>query len=54
VVEADASWAGPILEVIRSLDQPLILAFDRGRLMVLPQAVAKSTGLRQTLLALRI
>jgi hydroxymethylpyrimidine pyrophosphatase-like HAD family hydrolase len=53
VVEADGQWAGPILEVIRSLEQPLILAFNRGRLMVLPQAVAKSTGLRQALLALR-
>lgn len=54
VVEADAPFAGAILDVIRSLEQPLILAFNRGRLMVLPQAVAKSTGLRQALLALRI
>jgi hydroxymethylpyrimidine pyrophosphatase-like HAD family hydrolase len=54
VVEADARWAGPILEVIRSLEQPLILAFNRGRLMVLPQAVAKSSGVRHALLALRI
>jgi hypothetical protein len=54
VVEADAQWAGPILEVIRSLEQPLILTFNRGRLMVLPQAMAKSTGLRQALFALRI
>jgi haloacid dehalogenase-like hydrolase/uncharacterized protein DUF87 len=54
VVEADARWAGPILEVIRALEQPLILAFNRGRLMVLPQAVAKSSGLRHALLALRI
>lgn len=54
VVEADAKWAGPILEVIRSLEQPLILAFNRGRLMVLPQAIGKSTGLRQALLAHRI
>lgn len=54
VIEADARWAGPILETIRALEQPLILAFNRGRLMVLPQAVAKSTGLRQALQALRI
>jgi hydroxymethylpyrimidine pyrophosphatase-like HAD family hydrolase len=54
VVEADARWAGPILEVIRSLEQPLILAFNRGRLMVLPQAIGKSTGLRQALLAHRV
>ena len=54
VVEADAQWAGPILQVIRSLEQPLILAFNRGRLMVLPQAIGKSTGLRQALLSLRV
>ena len=54
VVEADAKWAGPILGVIRSLEQPLILAFNRGRLMVLPQSIGKSTGLRQALLSLRV
>lgn len=54
VVETDATWAGTILEVIRSLEEPLILAFNRGRLMILPQAVAKSTGLRQALFALRV
>ena len=54
VVEADANSARPILEAIRSLEQPLILAFNRGRLMVLPPALGKSTGLRQALLALRI
>lgn len=54
VLEADAQWAGPILEVIRSLEQPLILAFNRGRLMILPQAIGKSTGLRHALYSLRI
>ena len=54
VIEVDAQWAAPILDTIRSLEQPLILAFNRGRLMVLPQAIAKSTGLRQALLALRV
>jgi len=54
VIEVDAQCAAPILEAIRSLEQPLILAFNGGRLMVLPQAIAKSTGLRQALLALRI
>jgi len=54
VVETDAGFACTALEVLRQLEQPLILAFNRGRLMVLPQAVAKSTGLRQALLALRI
>lgn len=54
VVEMDAAWAVPTLEALRQLEQPLILAFNRGRLMVLPQSVAKSTGLRQALQALRI
>jgi hydroxymethylpyrimidine pyrophosphatase-like HAD family hydrolase len=54
VVETDAQWAWPMLEAIRSLEQPLILAFNRGRLMLLPQAIGKSTGLRQALFSLRI
>jgi hypothetical protein len=54
VVESDAEWAGPILDAIRSLEQPLILAFNRGRVMVLPQAIGKSTGLRQALITLRV
>jgi hypothetical protein len=54
VLETDAAAAPAVLEVIRSLEQPLVLAFNRSRLMVLPQAVAKSTGLRQALFALRI
>jgi hydroxymethylpyrimidine pyrophosphatase-like HAD family hydrolase len=54
VVETDASSADAALEVLRRLELPLILAFNRGRLMVLPQAVAKSTGLRQALGALRL
>jgi hypothetical protein len=54
VIEADAGAAPSILEVIRTLEQPLILCFNRGRLMVLPQAIAKSTGLRQALFALRV
>ncbi len=54
VVETDAASACTALEVLRELEQPLILAFNRGRLMLLPQAVAKSTGLRHALLALRV
>jgi hydroxymethylpyrimidine pyrophosphatase-like HAD family hydrolase len=54
VVEADAKWAGTMLDVIRSLEQPLVLAFNRDRVMVLPQSIGKSTGLRQALLALRV
>src|SRR4029079_5385967 len=42
------------LDVLRRLEQPLVLAFNRGRLMVLPQAISKSTGLRHALTALRV
>jgi hydroxymethylpyrimidine pyrophosphatase-like HAD family hydrolase len=54
VIETDAASAEAVLDVVRRLQQPLILAFNRGRLMVLPQGVAKSTGLRHALQALRL
>jgi len=54
VVETRAEMAPQVLAVIRELEQPLILAFNRGRLMILPQAIGKSTGLRHALSALRV
>jgi hydroxymethylpyrimidine pyrophosphatase-like HAD family hydrolase len=54
VVETDAANAAAAIETVRQLQQPLTLAFNRGRLMLLPQAIAKSTGLRQALKALRL
>jgi hypothetical protein len=54
VVEAEATAAPVILDVLRTLELPLALLFNRGRLMALPVAHAKSTGLRQALRALRI
>ncbi len=54
LVETDAGAASIVLETVRLLELPLVLAFNRGRLMILPQAVAKSTGLRQALRALRL
>jgi hydroxymethylpyrimidine pyrophosphatase-like HAD family hydrolase len=54
VIEADADAAPALLEIIRALEQPLTLSFNRHRVMVLPQAVAKSTGLRHALFALRL
>ncbi len=54
VVEAEASAAPIILHVIRTLELPLTLLFNRGRLMVLPIAVGKSTGVRQAVHALRL
>jgi len=54
VIEADASLAPPILAVIRSLQLPWMIAFNRGRLMVLPQSINKATGLRAALRMLRL
>ncbi|MGA2509899.1 MAG: HAD hydrolase family protein [Candidatus Acidiferrales bacterium] len=54
VVEADASVAPQILAVIREMELPLLLLFNRGRLMVLPQGVSKGVGLRAALSALRL
>ena len=54
LLEADAGAATRILSVIQTLEQPLVLAFNRTRVMVLPQAVSKSTGLREALFALRL
>jgi len=54
LVECAASAAPAVLDAIRELELPLTLAFNRGRMMILPPAVAKSTGLRQALFALRL
>jgi hydroxymethylpyrimidine pyrophosphatase-like HAD family hydrolase len=54
VVEADAAAAQQILDVIRFMELPLVLLFNRGRLMVLPQAISKGIGLREALSMLRL
>ena len=54
VVEADANAAPQILAVIRDMELPLLLLFNRSRLMVLPQGVSKGVGLRAALSALRL
>jgi len=54
VVEADAGDAGRILSVVRSLELPLALSFERGRVMALPAGVCKSAGLREVLHAFRL
>jgi hydroxymethylpyrimidine pyrophosphatase-like HAD family hydrolase len=54
VIETDASRAPSVLDVIRTLQQPQILAFNRGRLMVLPPGIAKSIGLERVLSTLRL
>jgi hydroxymethylpyrimidine pyrophosphatase-like HAD family hydrolase len=53
VIEAEARSALKIIDAIRQLQLPLILAFNRDRVMVLPQGVTKSTGLRHVLRALQ-
>jgi hydroxymethylpyrimidine pyrophosphatase-like HAD family hydrolase len=54
VVETDASCAPSVIEAIRALRQPLVIVFNRGRLMALPPAVAKSTGLQRVLWTMRL
>jgi len=54
VVECDANCAPSVLAVIRQLELPLLILFNRGRLMVLPQSVSKGIGLRTALATLRL
>jgi hydroxymethylpyrimidine pyrophosphatase-like HAD family hydrolase len=54
LLETDAALAPQILAVIRELELPYVLLFNRGRVMVLPQAISKATGLRYALTALRL
>jgi hypothetical protein len=54
IVEADADSAPQILGLIRQLELPLVLLFNRSRLMILPQAISKGTGLREALNVLRL
>jgi hydroxymethylpyrimidine pyrophosphatase-like HAD family hydrolase len=54
IVEADGRFASQILEVVRALELPLVLLFNRSRLMILPQGVSKSVGLHHALNALHL
>ncbi|MCC7033216.1 MAG: HAD family hydrolase [Acidobacteria bacterium] len=54
IVETDGGAAPVVLEVLHRLQLPLVLAFNRGRLMILPPAIAKSTGLREALRSIRV
>jgi hydroxymethylpyrimidine pyrophosphatase-like HAD family hydrolase len=54
LVDADASDAPRLLEVIRELELPLVLIFNRGRVMTSPQGVSKATGLHIALETLRL
>jgi hydroxymethylpyrimidine pyrophosphatase-like HAD family hydrolase len=54
IVEAAAADSPRLLALIRRLELPLALLFNRGRVMLLPQAVSKATGLLQALTILRL
>lgn len=54
VVETDATAAPQVLSAIRELELPLLLLFNRSRLMVLPQGVSKGIGLKAALATLRL
>jgi hydroxymethylpyrimidine pyrophosphatase-like HAD family hydrolase len=54
VIEADARTAPVLIDVIRTLELPLVLVFNRGRVMVLPSGVNKAAGLREALRTLRL
>ncbi|HXX45650.1 MAG TPA: HAD family hydrolase [Candidatus Acidoferrales bacterium] len=54
IVECDANCAPQVLAAIRQLELPLLILFNRGRLMVLPQSVSKGIGLRTALATLRL
>jgi hypothetical protein len=53
-VDGASDDAPRILEAIRELELPLVLLFNRSRVMTLPQGVSKSTGLRAALDMLRL
>lgn len=54
ILDAEADGACRILTILQRLELPLILAFNRSRVMVLPQAISKATGLREALAVLRL
>jgi hydroxymethylpyrimidine pyrophosphatase-like HAD family hydrolase len=54
VLETDASAASRILAAVQKLELPLVLAFNRSRVMLLPQGISKGTGLREALDTLRL
>jgi len=53
LVEADASAAPRMLDAIRELELPIVLVFNRSRVMALPQGISKATGLSAALAMLR-
>lgn len=54
LVDCDANEAPRLLETIRTLELPLVLAFNKSRVMTLPQGISKATGLHAALDTLRL
>jgi predicted mannosyl-3-phosphoglycerate phosphatase (HAD superfamily) len=54
LVAADANEGPRLLDVIRTLELPLVLIFNRVRVMTAPQGVSKATGLHVALETLRV
>lgn len=54
LVDSSAADADRLLDVIQSLEQPLVLLFNRSRVMTLPQGISKATGLHVALTMLRL
>lgn len=54
LIECDASHAQTVLARIQAFELPLVIHFNRGRMMVLPQAISKATGLMEALRTLRL
>ncbi|QDT34767.1 HAD family hydrolase [Thalassoglobus polymorphus] len=49
VVEMEAEFADIAISLIRELELPLAITFNRGRMMLLPASISKSSGLRHLL-----
>jgi hydroxymethylpyrimidine pyrophosphatase-like HAD family hydrolase len=54
LIDADSTDAPRILEAIRTLELPLVLIFNRARVMTMPQGTSKATGLHAALDILRL
>ena len=54
IIDADSNTAQRILAILQRLELPRVLLFNRSRVMVLPQAISKATGLGEALAILRL
>lgn len=54
LVDLDTRDAPRVLEIIRDLELPIVLVFNRGRVMAMPQGISKATGLQTMLNTLRL